>query len=78
VSRGPIERRYIIDGLATILRKPTAAPTVLPSELIAMVLTTTQWTPGRIISPDDLVVEQILSTLKQAGWTIEPICTEKR
>ncbi len=78
MSRGPIERRYIIDGLATILRKPTAAPTVLPSELIAMVLTTTQWTPGRIISPDDLVVEQILSTLKQAGWTIEPICTEKR
>ncbi len=75
---GPAERRYLIDNLATLMRKPTAAPTVLPSEIIAMVLTTTQWKPGRIIGPDDLVVEQILASLKQAGWSITPTVSEQR
>ncbi|MGJ4893755.1 hypothetical protein ACQR2B_06715 [Bradyrhizobium oligotrophicum] len=78
MSRRSAIRQYLIDDLATILRKPTAEPTVLPSEIIAMVLTVTQWTPGRIVSPDDLVVEQILSSLKQGGFTITPIVSEQR
>src|SRR4051794_24430274 len=77
-KRMTVGRHFVIDNLATILRKPTPGPTVLPSEIIAMVLTTTQWKPGRMISPDDLVVEQIISSLKQMGWSIEPICTERR
>ncbi|MGJ5000552.1 hypothetical protein ACQR10_04460 [Bradyrhizobium sp. HKCCYLRH2060] len=72
MSRRPRARRYLIDDLATILRKPTAAPTVEPAEIIAMVLTTTQWQPGRIIEADDPVVDQVLATLEEAGWSVAP------
>ena len=41
-------------------------------EVIAIVLTTTQWKPNRILDPDDVVVQSILSSLKEAGWKIEP------
>ncbi|WP_316234638.1 hypothetical protein [Bradyrhizobium sp. SZCCHNR1020] len=67
------ERRYIIDDVGAVLRKPTAAPILEPAEIIAIVLTATQWTPGRKIEPDDLVVEQMLHSLKQHGWKFEPL-----
>lgn len=66
-------RRVAFDQLAMVLRKPTAAPTLLPSEVIAAVLTSVQWKPNRFVSPDDLVIEQILSSLQQAGWKFEPL-----
>jgi len=67
------DRRYVIDDLAKVLRKPSAAPTIQPAEVIAIVLTTTQWKPNRILDPDDIVVQSILSSLKEAGWKIEPV-----
>lgn len=66
-------RHYVIDDLAKVLRKPSAAPTVTPAEVIAIVLSTTHWKPGRILSADDLVVLSILECLEDAGWKIEPI-----
>lgn len=66
-------RHYIIDDLAKVLRKPSAAPTIHPAEVIAIVLTTTRWKPGRILDPDDIVVQSILSSLAEAGWKIEPL-----
>jgi hypothetical protein len=71
-ARRAAPRHFLIDDLAAVLRKPTASPVVQPAEVIATVLTVTQWTPGRMIGPDDLVVEQILSSLKQMGWSITP------
>jgi len=66
------QHHYIIDDLATVLRKPTAAPTLRPAEIIAAVLTVTQWKPGRFIDPDDIVVQQIEHSLKANGWKFEP------
>jgi len=40
------ERHLVIDELACLMRKPTAKPTLEPSEVIAVVLNTTQWIPG--------------------------------
>lgn len=65
-------RHFVIDDLAKVLRKPTAAPTITPSEVIAVVLTTTQWKPNRILDPDDAVVHSILKCLDDAGWKIVP------
>lgn len=64
------QRHYVIDDLAKVLRKPTAAPTVTPAEVIAIVLTTTEWTPGRLIGPDDVVVQLVLKWLDEAGWKV--------
>lgn len=69
----PVYRLVAFDQLAMVLRKPTAAPTLLPSEVIAAVLTSMQWKPNRFVSPDDLVIEHILSSLQQAGWKFEPL-----
>ena len=65
-------RHYVIDDLAKILRKPSAAPTLQPAEVIAIVLTTTQWKPNRILGPDDAVVQSIIDCLDEAGFKIEP------
>lgn len=66
-------RHFVIDDLAKVLRKPSAAPTITPAEVIAIVLTTTSWKPGRILGPDDSVVKAILQCLEDAGWKIEPL-----
>lgn len=66
-------RHFIIDDLAKILRKPSAAPTITPAEVIAIVLTTTQWKPNRMLDSDDLVVRSILDSLEEAGWKIAPL-----
>ena len=66
-------RHFIIDDLAKILRKPSAAPTITPSEVIAIVLTTTAWKPNRMLDPDDVVVRSILDSLEEAGWKIVPL-----
>jgi hypothetical protein len=66
-------RHYIIDDLAKILRKPSAAPTISPAEVIAIVLTTTHWKPNRMLSDDDVVVQAILANLEEAGWKIVPL-----
>jgi hypothetical protein len=70
MTRTAPERRLFIDDLALVLRKPSAAPTITPAELIAITLSTTQWVPGRILGPDDLVVVSILQMLEQGGWKI--------
>jgi hypothetical protein len=66
-------RPLLIDDLVKVLRKPSAAPTITPAEVIAIVLTTTHWKPNRILDPDDLVVQSILTSLEEAGWKIEPL-----
>lgn len=67
------ERHYIIDDLARVLRRPSAAPTITPAEVIAISLTTTHWRPNRILSSDDVVVVSILKLLEEAGWKIVPL-----
>jgi hypothetical protein len=74
--RTAAQRRLIIDDLATILRKPTAQPTITPAELIAVTLSTTQWVPGRLLDPDDIVVQSILKMLKDGGYAIIPATKE--
>lgn len=74
--RSPAARRLIIDDLATILRKPSAAPTITPAELIAVTLSTTQWVPGRWLDPDDLVVVSIIKMLRDGGYVIVPATRE--
>lgn len=76
MNRSPAERRLVIDQLATILRKPTAAPTITPAEIIAVTLSTTQWVPGRLRDPDDLVVVSIIEMLAQGGYSIVPTTRE--
>lgn len=66
-------RHYVIDDLAKVLRKPSAAPTITPAEVIAIVLTTTQWMPPRAVSDDDDVVQAILKCLEEAGHKIVPL-----
>lgn len=72
MKRSAAHRHFIIDDLAKVLRRPSAAPTLKPAEVIAIVLTTTHWKPNRILDPDDIVVQSILSSLEEAGWKIEP------
>ena len=73
-QRPPGGAHLVIDDLALILRKPSAAPTITPAEVIALALNGTMWTPGvREISDNDMVVVQILRLLKEAGWKIEPL-----
>lgn len=67
------QQRIGIDDLAKVLRKPSAAPTITPAEVIAIVLTTTKWKPNRILSDDDEVVQAILHGLEEAGHKIVPL-----
>jgi hypothetical protein len=69
----PERHHLIIDDLAKVLRRPSAAPTITPAEVIAIVLTTTRWKPNRILDPDDVVVKSIIDALAEAGWKIEPL-----
>lgn len=64
---------FFVDPPATLLRKPTAAPTVSPRECIALALTCSQWKPGRIVDPDGDIVNLVLSSLKREGWKIVPM-----
>lgn len=67
------ERSMVIDMAAMMQRKPSAAPLILPSEVIAIALNTVRWVPGRMHDPDDKVVQLILHGLKEAGWKVEPL-----
>jgi hypothetical protein len=62
-----------VDPPATLLRKPTAAPTVTPAECIAVALTASEWKPGNIMDPEGNVVQLVLKSLKREGWKIVPM-----
>lgn len=68
-----IKQGMFIDPPSTLLRKPTAAPTVTPAECSAIALTATEWKPGGIMDPDGVVVRHVLKALHQGGWKIEPL-----
>ena len=72
MTRTIANRRLVIDDLAKVLRRPSAAPTIEPAVLIAVTLSTTRWVPGRLLDPDDLVVQSILKMLEDGGWKIVP------
>jgi hypothetical protein len=76
--RTPAQRRLVIDDLATILRKPTAAPTITPGEVIALALNGTQWVPGRPVQDGDMVIYQTLRLLRQAGYAIVPATKDEK
>lgn len=78
MTRSPAQRRLIIDDLAAVLRRPSAAPTMTPSEVIALTLNTTMWVPGRLLDPDDVVVASIIQMLRQGGYAILPATKEDR
>ena len=63
-------RRFVIDDLARVLRKPTASPTITPAEIIAVTLSTTRWMPPRLVDPEDTVVLSILKMLDEGGYKI--------
>ncbi len=65
-------RHFFIDDVARVLRKPSAAPTITPAELIAVTLSTTQWMPPRLVDPEDVVVVSILKMLEEGGYKIVP------
>lgn len=69
----PSRQGMFIDPPASLLRKPTAAPTVTPAECVALALTCSQWKPGRIMDPDGDVVQLVLRSLKREGWKIVPM-----
>lgn len=71
--QNPFAQGMFVDPPATLLRKPTAEPTLLPSECIAIALTSAQWKPGRIMDPNGEVVQLILKSLKHEGFKIVPI-----
>jgi len=71
-------RRLIIDDLAAVLRKPTAAPVLTPGEVIALALNGTQWVPGRPVEDGDQVIFQTLRLLRQAGYVIVPATKENK
>ena len=73
MTRTDTQRRLIIDDLAQVLRKPSAAPTITPGEVIALALNGTQWVPGRPVQDGDMVIFQTLRLLRQAGYAIVPI-----
>lgn len=72
-QRTPVQRRFIIDDLAAVLRKPCAAPILTPGEVIALALNGTHWIPGRPVEDGDMVVYQMLRLLSEAGWQIVPL-----
>ena len=65
-----LKRGLFIDPPATLLRKPSAAPTVTARECIALALTCSQWKPGRIVDPDGDIVSLVLKSLDREGWKI--------
>lgn len=65
-----VRRGFFVDPPSTLLRKPSAAPTIRPAECIAIALTAAQWKPGRIMDPDGDVVQLVLRSLKREGWEI--------
>lgn len=67
-----MRRGLFVEPPATLLRKPTAAPTIRPAECIAVALTCSQWKPGRIVDPDGEVVRLVLRALRDEGWSIVP------
>lgn len=73
----PARQGFFVDPPATLLRKPSAAPTIRPAECIAIALTAAQWKPGRIMDPDGDVVQLVLKSLKREGWDIVPIETKR-
>jgi hypothetical protein len=77
-TRTPAQRRLIIDDLAKVLRKPSAAPTITPGEVIALALNGTMWIPGRPVEDGDMVIFQIIRLLKEAGYEIRPKEAEKK
>jgi hypothetical protein len=77
-NRTPAARRLIIDDLAKVLRKPSAAPTITPGEVIALALNGTQWIPGRPVQDGDMVIFQTLRLLRQAGYAIVPASREDK
>jgi len=76
MTHTPAARRLIIDDLAKVLRKPSAAPTITPGEVIALALNGTQWVPGRLVQDGDMVIYQTLRLLRQAGYAIVPATKE--
>lgn len=64
---------FFVDPPATLLRKPTAAPTLRPRECIAIALTSAQWKPGNIVDPDGEIVDLIMRSLEREGWEHTPI-----
>lgn len=77
-TRTPAQRRFIIDDLAKVLRKPSAAPTITPGEVIALALNGTQWIPGRPVQDGDMVIFQTLRLLRQAGYAIVPATKDEK
>lgn len=65
-------RGFFVDPPSTLLRKPSAAPTVLPEECIAVALTCSQWKPGNIVDPNGNIVHLIMRSLEREGWSIVP------
>lgn len=66
-------RPLTIDQIATILRKPTAAPLATPAEAVAIALSMIpyRWS-GRLLSEDSPPVRLVLKALEQAGYKIAP------
>lgn len=74
------ERHLVIDHLTSMMRKPSAAPLLMPDEVIAVVLNMTEWTPQacRLLDPDDVVVQEIIRGLKLAGYSITPTAVKEK
>lgn len=68
----PKPRRYLIDELTALMRKPTAAPLLKPKEAISIALSAMLPGPAILISPDGPLVRLILQALKLSGYKIEP------
>jgi hypothetical protein len=62
-----------VDPPAALLRKPTAAPIIMPAECIALALTAAQWSAGRIMDPNGDVVQLVLKSLRHEGYKIVPM-----
>jgi hypothetical protein len=72
------ERHLVIDRLTCLMRQPTAAPLLMPDEVIAVVLNMTEWIPGdRLLDPEDIVVQEIKRGLRLAGYSITPTEVKK-
>lgn len=61
-----------VDPPSTLLRKPTAAPTVTVPECIAMAFTAARWKPGIVVEPDDVAVLSAMALIDEAGWVFGP------
>lgn len=66
------QRRLILDDLALVLRKPSAAPTLTPGEVLAVMLAGLDWAPGRYHDPDGRLIKSVLRGFEDAGYEISP------